>query len=143
MKTRRLLAGAALVAVACAANAEVAPDGAASTATATQPSLYASQIAPLLESNCAVCHLTGQEAGGMSLVGDDARGFLVDQPSQEAPAIKRVAAGDPDASYLVMKLEGTHIDHGGNGAQMPFGNPPLTKEQIALVRQWIKDGAKP
>ncbi|WP_408586016.1 c-type cytochrome [Novosphingobium sp.] len=133
VKTKLLLAGAALVAVACAAKAE----------PVAEPSLYASQIAPLLESNCAVCHMTGEEAGGMSLVGDTARGFLVDQPSQEAPTIKRVVPGDPDASYIVMKLEGTHIDHGGSGAQMPFGGAPLPAEQIALVRQWIKDGAHP
>lgn len=133
MKARFILAGAALVAVACAVQAE----------PVAEPSLYASQIAPLLEANCAVCHMTGEEAGGMSLVGDAARGFLLDQPSQEAPAIKRVAPGDPDASYLVMKLEGTHIEHGGSGAQMPFGGAPLTQEQIALVRQWIKDGAQP
>ena len=41
-----------------------------------------------------------------------------------------------------MKLEGTHIEHGGNGAKMPFGAQPLTKEEIAKIRHWIADGAK-
>jgi hypothetical protein len=55
----------------------------------------------------------------------------------------RVVAGNPDASYLVMKLEGTHLANGGSGGQMPFGAPPLPPEQIAKVRQWIAEGAKP
>ncbi|MCW1382752.1 hypothetical protein OLX02_07935 [Novosphingobium sp. KCTC 2891] len=144
-----LILGAAALAAACSATAAISAEGtapapsAAAAAPPAQPSLFAGQIAPLLESNCAVCHLTGSEAGGMALVADQAIGFLVDQPSQEVPGLKRVAPGDPDNSYLVMKLEGTHTDHGGIGAQMPFGGSPLSKEQIALVRQWIKEGAKP
>lgn len=127
------LAGAAAFAVACAARAEVTP------ATVS----YQKDVVPVLEQNCATCHLTGEEAGGMSLVGDAAIGFLVGQPSQEAPAIMRVAAGEPDKSYLVMKLEGTHIEHGGTGAQMPFGGLPLAPEDIATVRTWIAEGARP
>ena len=100
-------------------------------------------LVPLIESQCATCHLTGEEAGGLSMVGDVARDFLVGKPSQEVPAIMRVVAGNPDASYLVMKLEGTHLTHGGSGGQMPFGAPPLPPEQIAKVRQWIAAGAKP
>ena len=52
-------------------------------------------------------------------------------------------AGDPDKSYLVMKLENTHAKNGGAGAQMPFGAAPLSPDKIAKIRQWIKDGAKP
>jgi hypothetical protein len=124
------LTAAALIAAACSAKAEVTP----------APS-YQADIVPLLESQCATCHLTGEEAGGMSLVGDAAIGFLVGQPSQEAPAIMRVAPGEPDKSYLVMKLEGTHIAKGGSGAQMPFGGAPLSATQITKIRQWIAAGA--
>lgn len=135
---RLLLIGAAALAAACSATAGTAE----SVPAAPAASLYQSQIAPLLEANCAVCHMTGEEAGGMALVSDTAIASLVDHPSQGAPAIKRVVPGDPDNSYIVMKLEGTHIEHGGIGAQMPFGAPPLTKEQIALIRQWIAEGAR-
>ena len=147
MKRPAVLAGAALLAAACTAQAEVAPSQGAASAPvpATSPATvsYQADIVPLLESQCAACHLTGEEAGGMSLVGDAAIGFLVGKPSEEAPAIMRVVAGDPDASYLVMKLEGTHIARGGSGGQMPFGAPPLPPEQIAKVRQWIAAGATP
>lgn len=134
------LGGAVLLAAACTAQAEVAPTSIAAPALAVS---YQADIVPLIESQCATCHLTGEEAGGISLVGDVAIGFLVGQPSLEAPTIMRVAPGDPDNSYVVMKLEGTHIHHGGTGAQMPFGAPPLDPKQIAKVRQWIAAGAHP
>ncbi|WP_372730381.1 hypothetical protein [Novosphingobium sp.] len=136
---RIALGGAALLAAACSAQAEV---GVPAPAAAT-PVSYQADIVPLIESQCATCHLTGEEAGGISLVGDVARDFLVGKPSQEAPVIMRVVPGNPDASYLVMKLEGTHLANGGSGGQMPFGAPPLPPEQIAKVRQWIAAGAKP
>jgi hypothetical protein len=49
-----------------------------------------------------------------------------------------VEAGDPDNSYLIQKLEGTASE----GAQMPFGGPPLDQAVIDDIRQWIADGAE-
>ena len=106
-------------------------------------SYFTKEIAPLLQANCATCHLTGTEAGNMSLVPAKAIAHLVNVKSQEAPNLMRVAPGDPEASYLIMKLEGTHIQHGGTGARMPFGAPPLGAEDIAKFRTWIAEGAKP
>lgn len=121
-----------------------APEGdSGSPQAAAEKSLFQAEIAPLLASNCATCHLTGQEAGNMALVPGKAIESLVGVKSVEAPNLVRVVPGDPDASYLVMKLDGTHLAKGGTGAQMPFGAPPLPKETIAKVRQWIAEGAKP
>lgn len=129
---KRLVLGAALVAVAVAVRAE----------EPTSTVSYQKEIVPILEQNCATCHLTGEEAGGMSLVGDSAIGFLVGKPSQEAPAVMRVEPGAPDKSYLVMKLEGTHLDHGGSGSRMPFGGFPLDNGDVAKIRTWISQGAR-
>jgi mono/diheme cytochrome c family protein len=129
---KAILGGAGLLALACAAQAQ-----------APASVRYTADIAPLLEANCATCHLTGEEAGGMSLVADSALSFLVNKPSQETPGVLRVAPGDPDKSYLVMKLEGTHIAHGGSGARMPFGGTPLPAAEIAKIRAWIAAGANP
>ena len=116
--------------------------GAADTAAA-QPSYYEAEIAPMLQTNCATCHLTGQEAGNMSLIPAKAITSLVNVKSSEAPALIRVVPGDPDKSYLIMKLEGTQDQHGGVGARMPFGAPPLSPDKIAKIRKWISEGAKP
>jgi hypothetical protein len=76
---------------------------------------------------------------GMDLTTADASfDSLVGVPSLQVPELSRVEAGDPDNSYLIQKLEGTASE----GAQMPFGGPPLDQAVIDDIRQWIADGAE-
>lgn len=93
------------------------------------------------------CALSGCHTGpmgdtlpqGMDLTDADASfANLVGVSSIQEPALSRVAAGDPDNSYLIHKLEGTATE----GEQMPFGAPPLDQEVIDDIRQWISDGAE-
>ena len=47
--------------------------------------------------------------------------------------------GDPDASYLIHKLEGASDI---TGLRMPRNGPPfLTAGQILVIRRWIEVGA--
>ena len=47
--------------------------------------------------------------------------------------------GDPERSYLILKLRG---DPTIAGARMPFDGPPyLTSEQIEGIAAWIRAGA--
>lgn len=98
-------------------------------------------LAPMLRDNCASCHLTGQEPGRMKLHPGGAYASLVNVPSAESP-LPRVKPGNPEASYLMHKLDGTHLDVGGQGEQMPFGFPPLSDEVREQVRAWIAGGAR-
>lgn len=131
-----LCAMGALLAIIPATNANIASQPIA-------PSRFQAKIAPLFEGKCAICHMTGEEAGGLSLVADNVITSVVGVPASGAPGQIRVIPGAPDKSYLLMKLEGTHLKHGGEGAQMPFAAPPLPAGEIAEIRQWIADGAKP
>lgn len=117
------------------------PAGAAPAAKKA-PVVFARDITPILTSSCATCHLMGTEAGRMSLAPRRAYAALVNVASVEAPKLKRVVPGRPEQSYLMMKLEGTHISKGGTGARMPFGAPPLAADKIDLFRRWISEGAK-
>ncbi len=56
--------------------------------------------------------------------------------------MNRVTPGQPDNSYLVHKVQNTHLDVGGSGFQMPIGRSPLTQTEIDLIRAWISAGAK-
>jgi hypothetical protein len=48
--------------------------------------------------------------------------------------------GNPDASYLIQKLEGAP---GIVGQRMPRTNGPfLTPGQISIIRRWIELGAQ-
>lgn len=138
-----MLIGGGLVLPLLAGCSSEAPAPEAPKAAVQAASLYQEKIAPLFRSRCATCHLTGTEAGNIQLTPDQAIAAIVDVASREVPGLKRVVPGDPDNSYLVMKLEGTHIDKGGSGTTMPFGAPPLSPQEISDIRKWIKEGAKP
>ena len=64
---------------------------------------------------------------------------LVGVPSLCA-GIVRVVPNDVDASYLVDKVG---ADGAFCGAMMPEGLPPLSAQQIELIRGWINQGAPP
>lgn len=106
---------------------------------ATLDALQASIFTP----SCAVsgCH-TGPASSslpsGLDLSAADASfANLVGIASLQQPAISRVAANDPDNSYLVQKIEGT----AASGSRMPLGGGPLDQALIDDVREWISNGA--
>lgn len=102
---------------------------------------FRSDIVPLLKSRCVACHLTGTEAGKLSLAPKTAYSSLVNVQSNESEWL-RVKPGAPDDSYLVIKLEGHQLDRGGRGAQMPFGGDPLDNDTLTMIRNWIAAGAQ-
>jgi hypothetical protein len=91
--------------------------------------------------SCVSCHnANGQRfTAGLNLEHALAYDQLVNVASSERPDLKRVAPGNPDASYVVHKLEGRA---GIIGRQMPYNGPPyLTSGQIQILRRWIELGA--
>jgi hypothetical protein len=86
---------------------------------------------------CTTCHAGSSAPLGLRLEADAAYAMLVNAPSAEVPGVLRVAPGNPDDSYLIQKLEGTATV----GGRMPLNGPPLPAETIAVIRQWITDGA--
>ena len=53
----------------------------------------------------------------------------------------QIEAGDADNSYLLHKINNTHIDVGGGGGQMPIV-VPLGPDEITILTDWINDGAE-
>ena len=92
--------------------------------------------ANIFNPSCAVsgCHVGESAPRGLDLSAGAARDNLVGVPSDELPSFLRVDPGNPDDSYLVMKIEG---DSRIAGQRMPLGRPALSSEQIQLVREWI------
>lgn len=100
----------------------------------------ARDIQPIFDSYCVYCHMTGAAQGGLSLEPGASYSNLVNAASSESPLL-RVEPGAPERSYLLHKLEGTHLRVGGKGERMPLGGGPLPANEIALIRQWIAQGA--
>lgn len=113
----------------------------ATEASAQAQVSFSQEVMPILRTQCAGCHLTGDEPGGMKLYPAAAHQSLVGVPSAGSP-LQRVAAGNPNESYLLHKLQGTHLDVGGAGVRMPFAQAPLPEESLQLIRRWIEEGAQ-
>jgi hypothetical protein len=97
-------------------------------------------VVPVFQHYCVACHLTGEEPGNLALNPADAYQNLVGRNSVESPLV-RVKPGSSEDSYLMRKIEGTHLKAGGKGARMPLGGPVLDETSIAIIRAWIVAGA--
>lgn len=94
-------------------------------------------------SNCTFsggCHGSDNPQAGLRLSSGAAFANLVAVRSTELPSVFRVNPGKPDESYLLQKIERSNPPIGG---QMPLGGPPLLRNQIEIIRQWIAAGAPP
>jgi len=91
---------------------------------------------------CITCHTDNGRtpAGGLVLLEGRSYQALVSQPSRFKAGAVFVVPGDPDASYLIHKLEGA-ADIAGS--RMPRGTGPfVTSGQMQIIRRWIELGAK-
>ena len=101
--------------------------------TAEFDSIQAHVFTPI----CTVCHIGASAPHGLHLDAASSYNLLVGVPSDEVPSLLRVKPGDPSNSYVIQKLEG----HAAVGERMPLGGPYLADDVIAVIRQWITDGA--
>ena len=94
----------------------------------------------ILTPTCAVsgCHTGANPPDGLNLSAGEAYSNIVDIASVQMPDLFRIEPGDPDNSYLIRKVEGSGIV----ANRMPLNDDPLTDDQIALLRQWVSDGAE-
>ena len=90
---------------------------------------YSSQIKPILDQNCAKCHSAADRASGFDVSTPELlqKGGLKDGPG--------VTPGKPDESAIIQHITGKREP------RMPKGAPPLSPEQIRVVRDWIAAGA--
>jgi hypothetical protein len=87
---------------------------------------------------CTQCHAGANAPLAFSLEASVSYGNLVNVPSVEVDDLMRVRPGQPDSSYLVLKVEGAP---GIVGERMPRLLPKLAAEEIQAIRDWIAAGA--
>ncbi len=108
---------------------------------AREPLSYDRDVQPIFIAECGDCHGPEKPKKGLVLtVGG--REQLLERSSQVERGRRLLVPGDPDASYLWIKLE--HRQEEGKG--MPrtlFGDRRLSDEQLALIERWIREGARP
>lgn len=91
--------------------------------------------------NCAVsgCHGGSTVQQGLRLDAGFSAANLINVASPRDPKLIRVVPGNPDASFLIQKLQGTQT----LGDRMPLFGPYLPQATIDEVRLWIQNGAPP
>jgi len=146
-----LLTGGAAVVVClagCAGNGEglnsngvpIGAGGSGSTGGGTVTADFQSIQDNVFTPICTQCHQGAGAPEGLNLDATHSYSLLVGVPSQEVPSLDRVKPGDPDNSYIIIKLTN---GPGIVGEQMPRGLPPLPQATIDAIRQWIANGAPP
>lgn len=115
----------------------VGPDESAVEGSRTEATL--AEVSEVFAVSCAFsgCHGGEELAAGLSLEGDFA-GRIVGVASEQRSGFLLVDPGNPNKSYLLMKVRG---DDEIISLQMPPGNP-LPAEQVEIIRAWIASGAK-
>lgn len=103
---------------------------------------YSMHLEPLIIAHCLSCHES--EEAKAKLVLDPGLGYerLVGPRSIQVPEMALVAPGDPERSYLWLKLQ--HVTEEGKGMpRTPTGSKKLRESELELYRRWIEGGAKP
>ena len=108
----------------------LAPPPAAKT---TGTSLFATQIAPILEKHCVACHKPSKHKGNLRM---DTYALLMEGGDSGPP----VVAGSLEKSDLYRRITLPADDE----EFMPTdGKPALTPAEIKLIGDWITAGAQP
>ncbi|MEX0602587.1 MAG: c-type cytochrome domain-containing protein [Bacteroidota bacterium] len=89
---------------------------------------FSRHVEAVFRARCIACHSGSTAPEGLDLSTPAYSNLMNHIP-------RLVIAGDPDNSLLVWRIEGQ-----GGLARMPFGQPPLTQNQITGIRTWISEG---
>ena len=92
---------------------------------------FSRDVRPIFNQYCVACHGGVRQKSNVSFIyRDEALG-------KGSSGRATIVPGNPSASELIARLTSTDPE-----VRMPYHAPPLQPQQIALLRQWIKEGAK-
>jgi len=92
---------------------------------------YNTQVKPILNKNCIVCHGGVKKASGFSLL------FKHEALAPAKSGKLAIVPGDADASEMIRRLTLTDPDE-----RMPLDHPALSTDEIKTLRNWIDQGAE-
>src|ERR1043165_3385814 len=97
---------------------------------AQKPSVdFTRDVHPLLAGRCLACHSAEKRSGGLSLA-------TYEDVLQGGRSGAAIVPSDAKGSLLMLRVTGQ------NAPQMPLGKTPLAPQEIAILRNWIDQGAR-
>jgi hypothetical protein len=91
---------------------------------------YSTQVKPIINKNCITCH------GGVRAKGNFSLLFRDSALKKAKDGKYAIVPGDPDKSEMIQRLTLSDPDE-----RMPYHHEPLSKEDVDILRKWIKEGA--
>ncbi len=92
---------------------------------------YSTQVKPIINKNCITCH------GGVRAKGNFSLLFRDEALAKTKDGKYAIIPGDPDNSEMIKRLSLKDPEE-----RMPFHHEPLSKDEITILRNWIKQGAQ-
>ena len=92
---------------------------------------FSRDVRPILNQNCMPCHGGVRQKNGVSFL------FREEALGTGKSGKRTIVPGKPDKSELMARVTSSDPE-----ARMPYHAPPLSPQQIDLLRRWIKQGAK-
>jgi hypothetical protein len=96
-------------------------------------------VQAIFDRSCVSCHPLVNT--GLNLTADSAYAALINTRALEDPNYLRVVVGDPEKSFLYLKVAGFGREP-AVGGRMPLAQAPLPAAEIRTIRDWISQGAR-
>jgi mono/diheme cytochrome c family protein len=98
--------------------------------TSRQPVDFNSEIKPIFNKKCITCH------GGVRRQADFSLLFRSEALARNKSGKPAIIPGDPDHSEMIRRVGSNDPEE-----RMPYKHEALSKAEIGLLRQWIREGA--
>jgi Protein of unknown function (DUF1549)/Planctomycete cytochrome C len=92
---------------------------------------FSRDIRPIFNQNCVSCHGGVRQKNNVSFI------FREEALGVGLSGHRTIVAGNPDASELMARLVANDPEN-----RMPYHAPALSKQQVELIRKWIKQGVE-
>jgi len=92
---------------------------------------YNTQIKPIFNKKCIVCH------GGVKAKSNFSLLFREDAMKPAKSGKYPIIPGKPGESEMIRRITNTDPDE-----RMPYKHEPLSKDEISILKKWIKQGAE-
>ncbi|HTH29801.1 MAG TPA: c-type cytochrome domain-containing protein, partial [Lacibacter sp.] len=92
---------------------------------------FSADVKPILNKKCISCHGGVKKQAGFSFLFRE-EALAVTESGKPA-----IIPGDPDGSEMIRRITISDPEE-----RMPYKHDPLSKEEISILKKWIKQGAK-